>query len=87
VSGGGGMFINAMDFDGSTLLGINNTSGGGGGATHLVSINTVSGAITDIGLSANSLDALAVQASAIPEPSTLALFGAGIAALILRRRR
>ena len=34
VSSGGGMFINAMDFDGSTLLGINNTSGGGGGATH-----------------------------------------------------
>jgi hypothetical protein len=77
------MVINAMDTDGSTLYGIN-----GQGATHLVTINSATGEITDIGRLPDRSDALAIAPGGeVPEPSTLSLLGAGIAALIIRRRR
>jgi hypothetical protein len=77
---GTSIVIDAMAFDGSTLLGINIANS----ATHLVSINTLNGVVTDIGPSANNLDAIAVLS---PEPSTLLLFGLGAAVLAWRRRR
>ncbi|HSU57579.1 MAG TPA: PEP-CTERM sorting domain-containing protein, partial [Candidatus Dormibacteraeota bacterium] len=74
----------ALDFDGSTLYGLD-LGPGPALATHLVTINTANGAVTDIGGSVSSLDAIAFQP--VPEPSTAALmltFGGLLAA---RRRK
>lgn len=53
--------------------------------THLVTINTTTGAISDVGLSVNNLDAIAT----VPEPLSVMLFGSGLAflAIMSRRRR
>lgn len=50
--------INAMAFNGATLFAID-TDGGGPANTHLVTINTTTGAITDIGLLPINTDAIA----------------------------
>jgi hypothetical protein len=84
------MSINAMKFDESgNLLGINNLASGFStiSTTHLVRINTTTGAITDIGPSINYLDAIAIQFGAVPEPGTMLLVGAGLGSVIFRRRR
>jgi hypothetical protein len=76
--------INALAFDGAgTLFGVNIDNGQGGSKnTHLITINTTTGAITDVGASVNSLDAI-VFISPIPEPTTTALLGAGMVLLTL----
>jgi PEP-CTERM motif len=78
--------INALAFSSSgTLFGINNNEGSGTTTpfTQLVTINTETGGVTDLGSSVNNLDALAFQpsASATPEPTTMLLFGTGLAAI------
>ncbi len=68
---GGG--YGALDFDGSVLYGLN-VGSGSPPPTHLVTIDPATGAVTDIGLSVNSLDAIAFQ---IPEPATFVLMLVG----------
>jgi hypothetical protein len=77
---GGG--YGALDFDGSVLYGLN-VGSGSPPPTHLVIINTATGAVTDLGASVNSLDAIAFQ---VPEPATLVLFIVGIVGFAARRR-
>jgi hypothetical protein len=67
-AGGGG--YGALTFIGNTLYGLN-VGPGSPPPTHLVTINTTTGAVTDIGASPNSLDAIAFRS--IPEPTTLTL--------------
>jgi hypothetical protein len=87
---GGGDVIDAMAFDDlGNLLGIN-TDQSSPAFTHLVKINTSTGAITDIGPSANNLDALAVQFAippTVPAPPALVLAGLGLACLLGTRLR
>jgi hypothetical protein len=78
---GGG--YGALDFDGSVLYGLN-VGSGSPPPTHLVTINPATGVVTDLGVSINSLDAIAFQ---VPEPTTIGLFAAGLAAIACRRRR
>ena len=78
---GGG--YGALDFDGNVLYGLN-VGAGSPPPTHLVTIDPATGTVTDLGASANSLDAIAFQ---IPEPGTLVLFVAGFAGIVGRRRR
>jgi hypothetical protein len=81
---GGGSYA-ALAFNGSTLYGDNLIAGASGGATHLVTINPTTGAVTDIGPSVTHLDAIAFS---VPEPGSIALFSAGgLLALIAARRR
>jgi hypothetical protein len=69
--------IDAMGFNqDGTLFGVNLAEGGPGnpgapGQTFLVTINPTTGAVTSLGSSVAGLDALAIQASAVPEPATL----------------
>jgi len=79
---GGG--YGALDFDGSVLYGLN-VGSGSPPPTHLVTIDPATGAVTDIGLSVNSLDAIAFQ---IPEPATFVLMLVGaVGGLFFRRVR
>jgi hypothetical protein len=73
----------ALSFDGSVLYGLN-TGPGSPPPTHIVTIDAATGAVTDIGASLDSLDAIAFQ---IPEPATLVLLLGGIAGLLTRRLR
>jgi hypothetical protein len=86
LSGG----INALAFDSTgKLFGINNNEGTPS-LTHLLTIDTSTGGISDIGSSLDNLDALAFQPSptaAVPEPSTMALLGAGLAGIVGRKFR
>jgi hypothetical protein len=50
----------ALDFNGSTLFGLN-TGPGASPPTHLVTIDPTAGTVTDLGASLNSLDAIAFQ--------------------------
>jgi len=77
---GGG--YGALDFDGSVLYGLN-VGSGSPPPTHLVTIDPATGAVTDIGLSVNSLDAIAFQ---VPEPATLVLMLVGAVAGLFSRR-
>jgi hypothetical protein len=62
---GGGSYA-ALAFDGSVLYGDNLVPGtGGGGLTHLVTIDPATGNVTDIGASVTHLDAIAF----VPRPS------------------
>src|SRR5262245_2820037 len=77
---GGG--YGALDFDGSVLYGLN-VGTGSPPPTHIVTIDTGTGVVTDIGVSLNSLDAIAFQ---IPEPATCVLMVIGAVAGLLSRR-
>ncbi|HQR08700.1 MAG TPA: hypothetical protein PLN21_17880 [Gemmatales bacterium] len=70
--------INAMDFNAAnTLFGVNNQPDSGS-IPHLVNIDPVTGAITDIGATLSGLDAIAFTPVAVPEPVTLISLGAGV---------
>ncbi|HYR21968.1 MAG TPA: autotransporter outer membrane beta-barrel domain-containing protein [Chthoniobacterales bacterium] len=80
--------INALAFNSADVLyGVQGTFGG---ATHLITINTVTGVITDLGTSLNGLDALAFLFSNDPEElSAIYQIGfsqATVQALNLQRR-
>jgi hypothetical protein len=71
--------MNAMAFSGATLFAVNSDTGGVA-STHLVTINTATGAVTDIGALPNDTDAIAFATAAggggpaiIPTLSTWAL--------------
>ena len=70
----------ALAFDGAVLFGLN-TGPGSPPPTHIVTIDPTTGAVTDIGASVNSLDAIAVQ---IPEPTALLLVAPPVMAAIVR---
>jgi hypothetical protein len=73
----------ALDFNGSVLYGLN-VGPGSPPPTHLVTIDPVTGTVTDLGASVNSLDAIAFQ---VPEPASILLGAIGLAALAATRRR
>ena len=64
---GGGAY-GALAFDGTTLYGLNGAGPGTPPATHLVTIDPATGAVTDIGPSVGGLDAIAFAPAAVPEP-------------------
>ena len=66
-AGGGG--YGALSFSGDTLYGLN-IGPGSPPPTHLVTIDPVTGAVTDLGASVTALDAIAFT---IPEPTTCGL--------------
>lgn len=76
----------AMDFGGSTLYGLD-LGPGPDLQSHLVTFDTVTGAVTDLGASVNFLDAIAFQS--VPEPTAAGLFllFAGLRVLVVARRR
>jgi hypothetical protein len=80
---GGGAYA-ALAFDGSGLLYGLNSGPGTPPVTHLVTIDPVTGAVTDIGASVNALDAIAF--APVPEPSTLSLFALLVGGGVLSRR-
>jgi PEP-CTERM motif-containing protein len=73
----------ALDFDGSTLYGMN-VGPGSPPPTALVTINPTTGAVTLMGMSVNALDAIAFL---VPEPATASLCLIGLLALCGVRRR
>ncbi len=80
--------INALAFDGAlpTLYGVNSEENSPS-HTHLITIDTTTGVITDIGASVTNLDAIAF--AVVPEPSTLVSLVAGLAGVLgyVARRR
>jgi hypothetical protein len=81
---GGGAY-GALDFDESGVLYGLNVGSGSPPPTALVIINPGTGAVTNVGLSINSLDAIAFQP--IPEPTGLALLSGSAVVTLLRRKR
>jgi hypothetical protein len=71
---GGGAYA-ALAFDGSVLYGLN-SGNGTPPPTHLVTIDPLTGVVTDIGASVFSLDAIAFQT--VPEPGTMTLLVGGL---------
>lgn len=83
-AGGGG--YGSLDFNENGILYGLNVGPGSPPPTHLVTIDTVTGAVTDLGLSISSLDAIAFNV--VPEPGTVTLLMAcGVVALIANARR
>ena len=78
---GGG--YGALDFDGGVLYGIN-VGSGSPPPTSLVTINPATAAVTNIGASIASLDAIAFQ---VPEPTAFLLGAIGLAVASAMRRR
>lgn len=79
---GGGAY-GALDFDGAVLYGLN-VGSGSPPPTALATINTTTGAVTLVGNSVASLDAIAFY---VPEPAALSLFAFAASVLAIRRRR
>ena len=80
---GGGAY-GALAFDGSTLYGLN-VGSGSPPPTNLVTIDPATGAVTNLGASLASLDAIAF--APIPEPTTLSLvLVSALATMSIRRR-
>jgi len=82
---GGGAY-GALAFDGTTLYGLNGSGPGTPPATHLVTIDPATGAVTDVGPSVPALDAIAFAPAPVPEPGPLPL-AAAVAGLAAWRRR
>ncbi len=81
-----------MSFDptGGTLYTSLNWSGGGpngGDSSYLGTINIATGAVMEIGSTAQGLGPLAFETAATPEPSSGACLSAGVLALVALRRR
>jgi hypothetical protein len=72
----------ALAFDGSTLYGLNVASPPA--APHLVTIDTTTGAVTDIGATVVALDAIAFRP--VPEPASLSILVSASIILPSRRR-
>ena len=75
------------------LYGVDLVDNGTGGAAHLITINTTTGLVTDLGASVNALDAIAFagQSVSVPtlSPTILVLLGlllAGAAIYLVTRR-
>ncbi len=74
----------ALAFDGSTLYGLDLGPDSAGKPTELVTLNTATGAIADLGASVAQLDAIAFQ---VPEPTSILLCLIAIFAALIRGRR
>jgi hypothetical protein len=76
--------INALAFNASgTLYGVNVNLNDAARPTHLITINTSTGAVTDVGLSVNNLDAIVF----IPELGIVVLIGIGLCFVATSARR
>ena len=76
--------INALAFDGSMLFGVNGgTQGPSGSSFDLITINTITGVVTDLGPTVNKLDAIVFT----PEPATWVAGVLVFAALAFTQRR
>ena len=88
-------FINAMDFNsGGTLFGVQTDNAlplPNPALTHLVTIDTATASMFDLGASANNLDAIAFLRSTapeqIPEPTSMLLLGLGLAGAFIWVKR
>jgi hypothetical protein len=81
--GGGGSYA-ALDFSpGGVLYGLNSAPGSPP-PTFLVTIDPVTGVVSNVGQSVNSLDAIAFQ---IPEPATISIVVSAVAGILSVARR
>lgn len=76
----------ALDFNGSGVLYGLNVGSGAPPPTHLVTINPANAAVTDLGASVTSLDAIAFSV-VVPEPATLSLLVSGLVLVLLTSGR
>jgi hypothetical protein len=74
----------ALDFNGGVLYGLD-LGPGPALATHLVTFDLITGAVTDLGASISALDAIAF--TVVPEPSSMALLAVSGVLLGLRRKK
>jgi hypothetical protein len=81
---GFGTPIGALDFNPNGVLYGVNLAFGGGVPAHLVTIDPGTGGVANLGQSVDHLDAIAFRV--VPEPSSLALLGVGVAGFWRRRR-